>query len=498
MPWRRPGTTAEPGAGGRTRSGRGLPHRSGEEGRGGRRRWLLLLVLLTAAACAKQEPPPGTEPDQSPPGIRSITPADGSVVPRPDGPLRVRFDEPIEPPRGLARRLEASPVYSYRVEFGFDDIRVRPEEGWRPGAVYRIRFPGGVTDLLGNEREEPFEVTFSTGPAITDTRVSARIVDRVERRPQEGARVLFLAVEGDSVPYGAVADTGGRVELPSLPPDAYRAYAFRDLNGNRTLDRRLEPWDSAAFRLPDAGATVELDLRLLEPDSTPPRLALAEAVDSVEVELTFDDHLDPAQDVDAGAVTVTAAGGDTVELAGVGTTRAAAGFAVEDTAAEDTAARADTAAPEAAVADTLGPEAAAEPPGDTLPADDTLPPGDTVPADTLPLPSRTLHLRTDRPLRDSVRYRVRASGIRNLQGLAGGGDTLFVYRRAPAAAEGDTAEAGAAADTAGARAPGTDTLPPADTAGRDGAPPDTAAPADTTVVPDSAAVPDTTARDRDP
>lgn len=468
MPWRRPGPTAEPG----TVDLIGVGARAPRPG-AGRRRWPLAVFLLLVAACAKEEPPPGADPDRTPPSIREVQPADGSVVPDFDGHLRIRFDEPVEELRGLARRLEASPVGPYTVDFGFGEISVRPEERWRRGAVYHFRFPGGVRDLLGNEREEPFEVTFSTGPPITDTRVEGRIVDRIDRRPQQRARVLFLAREGDSIPYSAVADTGGRFELRSLPPGAYRAYAFRDLNGNRSLERRLEPWDSATFRLPDPSSTAELKLSILEPDTTPPLLALAEATDSVAVELTFDEHLDPSQDLDRRQVTLTDDAGDTVAVAALGLTRAAAGLGPEEAGPDEgEAAPADTAA---------APDSVAEPaPGDTAVSEaDSVSRDREARSDTLPLPSRTLMVRTGPALEDSVRYQVRVRGVRNLQGLEGGGDTTFVYVSAP-----DTAAArdsAARPDTAGAR-PDTAATddPPADTTDR-------VAPADTAPPPDTAA-----------
>lgn len=464
MPSRSPGTPAEPAGAGRRPRSRGRPLR-----------WAAAALLLAAAACAKEEPPPGAEPDEAPPDVREVVPADGAVVPDLDEPLRVRYDEPIEAPRGLARQLVASPLAEYRVDVGFDEIRVRPAEGWLPGAVYRIRFPGGVADLLRNEGEDSLVVTFSTGPPITDTRVSGRIVSRVDRRPQRGAVALFLAAEGDSVPYGAVADTGGRFELVSVPPGAYRAYGFRDLNANRHLERRLEPWDSATFRLEDPTAAADLRLSLLEPDSTPPRLAVAEALDSTAVSLTFDDHLDPAQSFRPSAVAVAGAGGDTVRVAAVGITRAAAGLAPADTAAaaQDTAPPADTAGAvdtAAAGGDTAAVEARAPAAGDTSAAGDTIPAGSR--ADTLPLPSRELFVRTARPLQDSVTYRVRVREVRNLQGLAGGGDTTFVWRPAPDTAAGADSARAAPPDPAARDTAARDSTP--DGGPADSVPPDTA------------------------
>lgn len=386
-------------------------------------------LAAAAAGCAKEEAPPGALPDQRPPGIREIVPARGSVATDLDEPLKVRFDEPIERPgSGYGRQLRASPAYRYRVTSSFTEIRVQPEEGWRPGAVYVFRLPGGIRDLLGNTREEPIDVVFSTGPEVTDTRVSGRVRDGVTGQGVRDARVLFLSEEGDAIPYTAVSDTGGVYSLVSLPPGRYTAYGFRDLNADLSLDRRLEPHDSARVRLEGPSASAEVVLRMIPPDSTPPVLARAEAVDSLTVLLVFDDPLDPAQDFGAAEVSVRPSGeAGTVAVKDVGLTPPSAPPAGADTA------------PAGAAGDTL--------PRDTLPADTAADAvrADAAPADTLPLPSDSLFLRLGRRLQADRTYRAAASGLLNLRGLAGGGDTTFVYA-AP-----DTAEApgqGAPADTA--------------------------------------------------
>ncbi len=340
-----------------------------------------------------------------------------------DGELRVRFDEPIEQPgSGYGREMEASPAYRYRVRSNFSEVRVRPEEGWRRGAVYVLRLPGGIRDLLGNEREEPIDVVFSTGPDVTETRVSGRVRDRVTGEGVRDARVLFLSEEGDSIPYTAVSDTGGVYSLRSLPPGRYTAYGFEDLNASLSLDRRLEPYDSTSFRLEGASSSAEVDFRMIPPDSTPPVLARAEAPDSLTVLLVFDDPLEPDQAFDDAEVTVRPIDGEeTIPVERVGLTR-----------------------PEI-------PQPAAD-------EADTMPP-DTVPEDTLPLPSDSLYLRLGRPLEPDRTYRASAAGLLNLQGLAGGGDTTFVYTPPDTAeAEGEEAPAeGAAPAEADSAAAGADT-----------------------------------------
>lgn len=391
-----------------------LPDGSGRTLRGAA--WLVAALLL--ASCAKEEAPPGALPDSRPPQVTRTEPGDRAVVPDLGGDVKIEFDEPINAPSDLARQLVGSPAYRYRVSTGFSDIKIHPDGGWRKGAVYVLRVPAGIPDLLGNRTEEPIRLLFSTGPPVTDTRVSGRLLDRVTGRPARDARVLFER-SGDTVPYTATADTGGTFSLPALPPGRYEAYGFLDLNADLELQRQLEAFDSASFDLQDSTATAELVLRLTEPDTTAPRLVRARPADSVTVQLAFDDHLDPSQDFAPTEVVVRdTATGTAWPVERVGITLPSARPPVADTT---TATTADTTA--AAATDTT----TAAAPGTTAAA-----------ADTTALPSQQVLVRLGRPLRPGT-YRVRVDGFVNLRKLAGGGDTTFVYPPA---------------DTAGASSPG--------------------------------------------
>ena len=430
---------------------------------------LVAAVVLAAVGCAKEEPPPGAAPDQEPPRITSFRPAAGSVAPDFDDGFRVRFDEPIRENRGLARAMTASPAYRYGISFGFSTFEVRPEGGWRP-AVYRFRFPPPFSDLLGNRTQDTVTVTFSTGPPVTETRVAGRLRDRVTGEPVQGGRAVFLSAGGDSIPYTAVAGSEGTFRLPSVPPDSYVAYGFEDLNANLSPDPLLEPSDSSRFVLVGASDSVFLDLLLLEPDTTPPILVSAAALDSARVRLRFDDPLDPDAGLADVSVAITAAGSDDTLPVG------------EVVLARDTAAvvpDTGTVPPDTSGLgpDTTGIGDSLAETGDTLavPGNETTDPADTATvADSLALPDTLVVVTVERAFEGGTRYRVSARGFRNLQHLAGGGDTTFVWE------------------------PPGDTVPPADS--MPAARPDTAA-----VLPDTAAPPpdtatvarDTAARPRD-
>ena len=461
---------------------------------GGRRATAAVALLLAAAAwsCARPGAPPGAPDETRPPAVRSLFPALDSVVPELSGRAKVEFDEPISAGRNLGRQLVASPAYAYTVSVGHSEISVRPEGGWRPGAVYVLEFPARISDLLNNPREEPVRMVFSTGPPIRPTVVRARLFDRITGEENTDGRILYLAAEDsaagardtapgarDTVPYTAVADTGGVYVLRHVPPGDYWAFGFVDRNRDRRLDRRLEPYDSARVELDSDSAAASLDLHFLEPDSTAPILGRIETPDSVTVRLGFDDHLRPGQEV-ARLRVRRGADGDSIPI------REIRVLTATDTVPEDTLPQ-DTLPGDTVPGDTLAPDTS---PGDTVPRDSAAadagvgdsaavagatplggPPvadaaaaetggadsavaaarnavagggrpaparpgaaGEEPPADTTegpPRPTRILRVRLGEAMAVDDTYRVSVRGVVNMWGLSTDADTTFVFTPPP-------------------------------------------------------------------
>lgn len=498
-----------------------------------------IAFLALAAGCANVESPPGTGPDFEPPSVVERFPAPGAIVPDLDDDAWIRFDEPVQSPRNLERGLDLSPAWDWKFNPRISGFSVRPREGWRPGVVYRIRIPAGVTDLVRNRTRQAIEWTFSTGPDIPETRIDGIVYDRVAVAGVRDARLLFLAA--DSVPYSVVSDTGGVYGMRALPPADYTVYAFLDQNRNRRLDRASEPWDSANVSLPEPNSRYAVDLWMVPPDSTPPRLLSVVAFDTLTLSLEFDEPLDPEASLEGAVVSVTGPPGqppftiaglqvgqpgavlrddageeadsDTTDVGEAGDDPETIEQAPGEEAVEPLDDRIPT--PDSLVADSMIADsvAAAAPIADSLDAD--APIADSAAADSMvapdpgsrgrarlqsaelrPMPYRTLVVRLEQPMTEDT-FRVRAAGIPNLRGLTGGGDTTFVYVAplAPVAPGGDP-------DDAGGIDLGADESPSAEEGGapaedQGGAPGPTDLPP---VSPDSAAVPppDSTARQAAP
>lgn len=464
------------------------------------------LALGIVASCARQGTPSGGPPDRLPPEVVRTRPDTFARIDALEGPIRIEFSERISerPTEGtLDDAVLVSPRSGdVRVSHKGDALEVRVAGGIREGVVYRVTVLPVVADLFGNAMPEPFEFLFSTGGEYHPNAVAGLVVDRITGQRVEAAEVAAVPDWTDTLDlaYVSRSDTGGIYALRSLPPGRYRLTAFMD------VDRDREPggFEEQGERVLLLGAADTVlggagDIVILLPDTSAARLAQASLEDSMRVGLTFDDYLEPTAplaglDVGLEPVPDTTEEGVTmpppppgVEAVlhereyeawrdSVAEARARAdSIAAADSAvaAGDSAAMAaaDSAAAAARAADERRAEGAARVPG---PGEGLGPPGQaargegeprTLP-DGTPLPSQRLVLVLDSPIAPGATYRVRLSGVVNVNGLGGGGGEA-TFGRDPAPPD----TAAAAADTGGVALPDTGAVAPPDTGGV--APPDT-------------------------
>jgi hypothetical protein len=277
-------------------------------------------AALLLPGCASVQAPPGGPEDRVPPQLVTSRPAADAVVEEWGSPVVLVFDERLSE-RGIDQAVEVSPRTSgVVVRHSGDELRVSLREGWRPGIVYHLRVLPGLRDLFGNETTSPIRLVFSTGPQIADTRLAGRAVGRTDLEPMPDLRVEAI-LAADSLVYATSTDSAGRFMIANLPEGDYLVRSFDDLNRNRALDG-FEPRDTARATLA-VGEPVDLELSVVLPDSTAPRVATA-TLDGRVVTLTFDDFLDPARDVPRGDVEVRGSAGVAVPVSRVSVGRLAA------------------------------------------------------------------------------------------------------------------------------------------------------------------------------
>ncbi len=252
------------------------------------RRCTGLLVAVTAAACAQYGAPPGGERDQRPPQVLETTPAPFAVVPDFSGPVVIRFDERLSE-QGADAAIVVSPLTGdVRVERDGEVLRVSIEGGWRPGQIYRIVVLPVLRDLFGNQRREPGELVFSTGPPIPATALAGTVTERITGQPPQRA-VVHAVRRFDSTVYVTPAGADGFYAMLNLPNGTYDLIGFADPNQNWQRDPNEPASRTAAVSL--ASDTITTDVAILPVDTTAAQVQSAAQQDTV-FRVQLDDYIE--------------------------------------------------------------------------------------------------------------------------------------------------------------------------------------------------------------
>jgi len=387
-------------------------------------------AIAAAGACAHIEAPPGGVADTEPPVLETTRPDTFARMRSYLGPVVFVYDEGLSA-RGVDTLVTVSPrTSSVAVGKSGHNVSVELRRGWEPNRVYQVTVHPGLTDLFGNTTRTPSTLVFSTGPEIIPTVATGQVVLRTTLEAARGARVEVIH-QPDSTLYETRPDSAGRWTLMYLPEGDYQVRAYNDTNHDQAL-QPYEARDTTTIRVTRADTAKSRRLALLAPDSTAPKAGTAAGAEDV-IEIRFDDFLDPAQPLAPAQVTVTGPNG------AVAVREVRVGAFPSDSAPADTgaAARRDTGRAAAARRDTTPP---------------------ARPRPTEPVPSQSLFVRTASALAPDAQYTVTVTGVRNLVGLAGGGEVQLRTARAappapPAAPATPADSVRARGDTAAARTP---------------------------------------------
>ncbi len=214
--------------------------------------FLLILACLVCLSCAKQSSPMGGPTDEEPPKWISSIPADQSTSIKPEK-IVLTFDEYVgleNPAKGV---VITPKINKDLVEFTAlkNTITVLLKQKLEDSTTYVFDFQKSVVDISERNPAEKLKLVFSTGNQIDSLNLSGSLRFPFGEGKEDYKNVLVGIYPLDdstdvfTAPpyYLGQADTLGQFNLSNLKAGAYRAYAWRDNNGNLKAEFKSEDYD---------------------------------------------------------------------------------------------------------------------------------------------------------------------------------------------------------------------------------------------------------------
>jgi len=214
--------------------------------------YFTLLGGLLLSSCAKQSSPMGGPSDEDPPKLLSSSPTDQSTSIRPEK-IVLTFDEYValdNPSKGI---VITPKIQKDLVEFSSlkNTVTLLLKQDLEDSTTYVFDFQKSVVDLSEKNPAEKLKLVFSTGPTIDSLYLSGTVYFPFTEATEDFKNVLvgiYPAMDSTDVftapPYYiAQADTLGNFTLSNLKAGEYRAYAWRDTNGNLKAEFKNEEYD---------------------------------------------------------------------------------------------------------------------------------------------------------------------------------------------------------------------------------------------------------------
>jgi hypothetical protein len=213
---------------------------------------LLIFACAVCLSCAKQSSPMGGPTDEEPPKWISSVPADQSTSIKPEK-IVLTFDEFVgleNPAKGV---VITPKINKDLVEFTAlkNTITVLLKQELEDSTTYVFDFQKSVVDISERNPAEKLKLVFSTGNQIDSLNLSGNLRFAFSEEKEDYKNVLVGIYPLDdstdvfTAPpyYLGQADTLGQFNLSNLKAGAYRAYAWRDNNGNLKAEFKSEDYD---------------------------------------------------------------------------------------------------------------------------------------------------------------------------------------------------------------------------------------------------------------
>jgi hypothetical protein len=270
----------------------------------------ILCISLLAGACAVDRPPTGGPPDTAPLAVTSSSPEPGSVNTTPSV-ITIRFSRFVTTSEVRKALIFSPAISNYEVTTHGREASIRIISPLQEGRTYTITLRKSMKSFYGNELASSWSLPFSTGPVIDHGLLAGTVWTR-RLAPAPNITVMAYAIATpeaalpDSLPsapdYATQTGASGEFRFESLAPGSYRLIAVDDRNANLRFDPSKEEYAVTSTPTVKTGDQA-ISFRLVSSDMTGIAIRSASALNTSEVEITFNRTI-PTRALSPGAVTI--------------------------------------------------------------------------------------------------------------------------------------------------------------------------------------------------
>jgi hypothetical protein len=260
----------------------------------------LILALAALASCANPQPPSGGPPDTTPPEIIEYSPSHATRNFSGES-AQFRFSEWVNK-NSVIENLHVQPEIKTEYDWSGAELEIEFAEALAENTTYLIMIGGGYKDLRGNNPEEAFAITFSTGDKLDSGKISGTVYGE----DKSGAYVFAYRIDGIDADtlntihtppdYFMQCGSSGKFRLLALRDGLYRIIAITDKFENRLFDPGQDKFGAAPNDiLVMNGRSDDCEIKLGSAlDMRGPLLFEATGISRRSVELMFSEAVAPA------------------------------------------------------------------------------------------------------------------------------------------------------------------------------------------------------------
>lgn len=241
----------------------------------------ILLFIFTFYGCAKQSSPTGGPRDKKPPILIESQPRNQALNSRPTD-IKLTFDEFISLENASKSIVITPRIDKDKIEITAlkNTVNIKLNQDLEDNTTYAFDFQKAVVDLSEKNPAENLKIVFSTGSEIDSLTLSGKVNLYFNDRKEDNKNVLVgLYPKNDTTDiftgqpyYLGQLDTAGNFKISNIKNGEYRAFAWKDNNGNIKAEYKTEEYDFFPDIINLTQGKENLIFNLSKADLTPIRI----------------------------------------------------------------------------------------------------------------------------------------------------------------------------------------------------------------------------------